>query len=391
VRTITTAQRRARLARRHHLAGEARAGDFARLAGDMVGLHATDPASVYLAARARMRQASVADVGRVLYEDRRALRMLGMRRTMFVLPLELAPVVQAACTDALAIKARERYARMIEQAGIAADGMAWLEEATRATLGALAARGEAYGSELASDVPQLRTKVRVGEGKKWGAMQGVTTWVLFMLAAEGRIVRGRPRGSWTSSQHLWAPAAAWLPEPLPQLDPAQARAELIRRWLATFGPGTVADLRWWTGLTAGQVKAALTAIGPVEVELDGATGLVLAGDDEPEPEPEPWVALLPALDPTVMGFKERAWYLGDHGPALFDTAGNAGPTVWCDGRVVGGWAVRDGGEVVFRLLEDVGSEALAAIEAETGRLAAWIGETRVIPRFGTPLERALRE
>jgi hypothetical protein len=37
----------------------------------------------------------------------------------------------------------------------------------------------------------------------------------------------------------------------------------------------VADLRWWTGWTAAQVKAALTAIGPVEVDMDGEVGLVL--------------------------------------------------------------------------------------------------------------------
>jgi hypothetical protein len=90
-----------------------------------------------------------------------------------------------------------------------------------------------------------------------------------------------------------------------------------------------------------------------------------------------------------MGWTDRSWYLGDHGPALFDRSGNPGPTVWCDGRIVGGWAQREGGEVVFRLLEDVGSAATAAIEAEADRLGAWFGGVRVTPRFRTPLERDL--
>ena len=70
----------------------------------------------------------------------------------------------------------------------------------------------------------------------------------------------------------------------------------------------------------------------------GATGYVLAGDLEPTPRPEPVAALLPTLDPTTMGWKERDWYLGAHaGRLLFDGNGNAGPTIWWDGRVVGGW------------------------------------------------------
>ena len=126
-----------------------------------------------------------------------------------------------------------------------------------------------------------------------------------------------------------------------------------------------------------------------EVDLDGTPGVVLADDEEPEPGTEPWAALLPALDPTPMGWRERGWFLGGHGAALFDRSGNIGPTVWWDGGIVGGWAQRPGGEVVFRLLEDPGAEAVAAVTAEAARLQDWLGPVRVTPRFRTPLEREL--
>ena len=74
-----------------------------------------------------------------------------------------------------------------------------------------------------------------------------------------------------------------------------------------------------------------------------------------------------------MGWAERAWYLGEHVPALFDRSGNAGPTVWWEGRIVGGWGQRPDGEVLVRLLEDVGGEAAAAVEAEPARLQDWLG------------------
>jgi ABC-type Co2+ transport system permease subunit len=63
-----------------------------------VALHATDPASVYLASFARMRSPQVATIQRGLYEDRTVVRMLGMRRTLFVVPVDLLPVVQGSCT-----------------------------------------------------------------------------------------------------------------------------------------------------------------------------------------------------------------------------------------------------------------------------------------------------
>jgi hypothetical protein len=389
MRAFGTDERRTRLARRHFLAPGSHARDPVQLAGRMAGLHATDPATVYLAARARLRGSAGPALERALYEERTLLRIIGMRRTLFVFPLELAAVVQAACTESIAVAQRKRYAKLIEEAGIAKDGRRWLARAEAATLKALAARGEAFATELSSDVPQLRKKVHYGEGKTWAGSMSMTSWVLFLLAAEGRVVRGRPRGTWTSSQWSWAPAEAWLKKPLARLEPERARAELASRWLKAFGPAGVDDLKWWTGWTLTQARAALAAIDAVEVDLGGRTGFIQSGDDESDPEVEPWVAFLPALDPTVMGWKERDWYLGEHGPALFDRAGNAGPTVWWNGRIVGGWSVRGDGQVPFRLLEDVGADAVAAIEAEAARLGGWLGEVKVLPRFATPLAREL--
>lgn len=90
-----------------------------------------------------------------------------------------------------------------------------------------------------------------------------------------------------------------------------------------------------------------------------------------------------------MGWKDRGWYLGDHGPALFDRSGNAGPTVWVDGRVVGGWAQRADGAVVYELLEDVGRASTAEVTKAAAKLEAWIGDVRIKPRFPTPLHKQL--
>ena len=384
---ITVAERRARLAVRHRLATKARAATPVAAADAVVALHGTDPASVFLSLYARMKSPTVAGIERELYEEKSLVRLLGMRRTMFVVSRELVPVIQHGCARAIAEQQRKRYAQILERA--AAGDAAFLREVGEATLLALTKRGVATGAQLSADEPRLRTQIAVAEGKAYATVQNITTWVLFQLGLDGRIMRGRPRGTWISSQYQWSPTDVWLPGGIPTIAAAEARTELVRRWLAAFGPGTMTDLRWWTGWTAAHVKAALAGLEVVEVDLDGEAGLVLAGDEGPTKKPATWVALLPALDPTAMGWAQRSWYVGEHKASLFDRSGNIGPTVWLDGRIVGGWAQRASGEVVYRLLEDVGTAAASAVAAEAARLTEWIGPIRVTPRFRTPLEKEL--
>jgi hypothetical protein len=383
---VSSAQRQARLAVRHHLS--APAATVTEAAERLIALHATDPVTVYLSAWARTRCDTTAEVDKALFQARLLVRMLGMRRTMFVVPAPLAPVVQAACTDEIARRLRRQLERDLAKAGVT-DAERWLRETGQAAVRALAARGSASGAQLADDEPRLRTQITYAPGKSYGGPANITSRVLMLLSAEGHIVRGHRRGGWSSGQFTWFPADAWRDGAAAWLDPAAARAELARRWLLAFGPAPVSDLQWWAGWTGAQAKAALAALPVREADLDGQPGVLLAGDEAMENVPPPVAALLPGLDPTAMGWQAREWYLGEHGPALFDRTGNIGPTVWWEGRVIGGWAQRPSGEVVYRLLEDAGSAAAAAVETEAARLAARLGPARVTPRFRTPLEREL--
>jgi hypothetical protein len=99
----------------------------------------------------------------------------------------------------------------------------------------------------------------------------------------------------------------------------------------------------------------------------------------------PWAALLPTLDPTVMGWRARSFYLdAAHTPHLFDTNGNAGNTAWWDGRIVGCWVQDPDGVVVPVLCEDVGSDARAALAAEAERLTGWLDGVRITNVYASP-------
>jgi hypothetical protein len=395
---VNIAQRRGRLVERQLLG--APGATVTEVAGSLVALHATDPVTVYLSARARG-GCGAEHVDAALYTERTLVRMLGMRRTVFVVPASLARVVQAACTDDVAARLRRQLVKDLDGGGVGdGDADGWLRSVEDGVLRSLAARGGgASGAQLSADEPRLRTQLSFSPDKAYGGTAYITSRVLVLIAAEGRTVRGRRRGGWSSGQFEWFLPKAWLhgdgPDDGPDdgtsdgLKAGAARTELARRWLATFGPAPAADLRWWAGWTGAQTKAALAGLPVTGVDLDGQPGIALADDLDFPAEPPAVAALLPALDPTPMGWQARSWYLGGHAPLLFDRTGNIGPSVWWSGRVVGGWAQRPSGEVVYRLLEDIGTDGEAAVTAQAVALEAWLGTDRVTPRFRTPLEREL--
>jgi hypothetical protein len=213
--------------------------------------------------------------------------------------------------------------------------------------------------------------------------------VLAALAATGTVVRGHNDGGWKVSRPLWTTTEAWLGEPAVPEDERAGYAELVARWLWTFGPGTEADIVWWLGATKGAVRRALADVGAVGVELaDGVPAWLHPDDTAPVDRPDPWAALLPALDPTTMGWKERGFYLGEHAERVFDANGNAGPTAWWDGRIVGGWTQDDDGAVVVVPIGDLPREAQEALAAEAERLTAWLDGEVVRSIYQSPLVRA---
>lgn len=388
MRRIDVTERRARLARRHCLAPEHRAANALAAARSMVCLHGTDPVTLYLSARSRVNDLVVADLDEAMFVERSLVRHLAMRRTLFVFPRETLGFAQAGASNGVADVERRRLVRDVEAAGLHIDGQAWLTAASEQVMALLADGREVTSSQLRDEIPLLGGTITYAPDKSWGGPAPVGPRVLTTLSAAGRILRASNDGGWTISRPRWTSTVSWLGEELAPPTQAEGVAGLVERWLRAFGPGTAADVKWWLGSTITAVRRALAEIGAVAVDLDGEVGYVLADDLEATDPVEPWAALLPALDPTTMGWTGRDWYLGTHKPQLFDSTGNAGPTVWWDGRIVGGWRQHDTGEVELQLLEDIGVGALRGVETEAARLTEWFAGTRVLPRFPSPLSKA---
>lgn len=408
-RTIDVDERRARLGRRH-LVEPRQAGSIEELVDRLVVLHGTDPATIYLSVGARLPGVTPADVDAALFQRRTMYRALAMRRTLFVATRTVGPAVEGSSSPRTASQERKRLITFLTDTGISGPGT-WLATLFDDVLEVLDAPdvddggGGRSARALVAEIPRLGTKLVAGQGTRQEMQLAATSRVLGLMAVEGLLVRGRPSGGWTGRQYHWHRRDRWWPdgtEPRPVDDEHTASVDLLGRYIARFGPVTLTDLAWWTGWTKTKTRAVLADLDHIEVQLapdpdlvDGVTdaateaAYVLTEDAEPVESPEPFAALLPSLDPTPMGWKQRHWYLGPHQEPLFDRNGNIGPTVWLDGRIVGGWSQRADGEVVTELFEDVGSDRGGLVEVERARIQDFVDDVVVKPSFPTPLQKRL--
>ena len=386
VRAVSDEERRARLGIRHALAGPSRVDTPEDVARALVCLHATDPPSVHLSCFARSGAVSIDDVERALYETRTLIRQQSMRETIFVFPRDLLPAVWGSAAARIAATYRKRFVKDLGRWGSIDDGDAWLASAENAVVAHLSDGKPRTSTQLRDEVPEVAGHLVQAPDKKWGGKVALAPKVLAQTSMDGVVARAENAGPWYTSRPTWTTTEAWWGGDVPErLDSRSGYAELVNRWLWSYGPGTVDDLTWWLGATKTIVRTALEDVDAQPVELDdGSVGWLRPDDLEPVEVPESWVALLPLLDPTIMAWKNRDFVLGEHAPLLFDTIGNAGTSAWVDGRAVGVWVQDDSGVVQVRFLEQIDPSARAALDAEAERLTAWLDGQRVFTVYPSP-------
>jgi hypothetical protein len=378
----TDAHRRARIGRRHGLNAGHRYADPVAATTAMTALHATEPATPHLSLRARVDGLTVKDVEAALYDARSLVKPLVMRRTLFVVTRALLPAAVGSAGRRVADAGRKRLAHDVDV------DAAWIAAACAAVVERLAGV-ELSTRELRDELPDLAHTFTAAPGSKWSAEVPVMSRLLTILGATGEVVRAHNAGSWRVSRPLWTAMATWLGQELTPADSNAGYADVVRHWLWTFGPGTEADLVWWLGSTKAAVRTALADVEAIQVTLDdGSTGWVLPDDTddlEAPPSKQPWVALLPVLDPTTMGWRDRAFYLDPaHTPYLFDRAGNGGTTIWVNGRIVGCWAQDEQERARLILMEPVSKAVHRMLDAEAARLDEFLDGEHITNVFASP-------
>ncbi len=352
------------------------ASDVDRLVQESVGLHSTDYASPYLSCWARIPEFDAADLFRRLNTGDGLVRVNAVRNTVHVVHVADLPLVIAATGPAVATVGR-RSLRALTDAEVRA-GVARLQAALEG--------GPLGSAALKAAVPDLAVDMR--------------SWLLIAMG-EGEVIRADTPHA-RSNRSRYALTRSWVSAYAgPELPAAEARRRLIGRAVAAFGPVTEADLAWWLPATKAEVARALADLGADArmLVVDGvrywyATDLA----DAPAPARESHGAwLLPYEDGLLKGYQDRSWCLtpglrevifpysiahwhphgggapgpGPHGGV--NTSGEARPSIWWAGRVVGRWEEHADG-VVWRVHGEVGVEGRAGIAAEVARLDRFLTE-----------------
>jgi hypothetical protein len=195
--------------------------------------------------------------------------------------------------------------------------------------------------------------------KRLGADDGLPA-VISTLCDEARLVRDRPSGSRRSSAFRYR---RW-DDVFPDVDLAAVPEDsavdvLVQRYVAAYGPVTVHDIAWWSGLPLRSVRATVGRLGdalvPVRLPGQAEEHLMTADDlhraDHEPARPDGGLALLPVLDPLLMGYRGRDRFLD---PSLrgfvYDPGGNATSVVLGDGRVIGVWDLAERPRPAVRVL-----------------------------------------
>ena len=323
------------------------------------------------------------------------------------MPSDELPYFHQADAQRRRVAERRNAENLVTLAGICSQEQAGptLKRLQRRVLAVLTKHGPSTVQEISQAVPELQSKIRYSVGKAYEGEFSLGSRLVPGMCALGLLVRVRPRGSpssWRSNLYEYAVLADWLPDvDLGAITPMQARTWLVRRYLAAFGPATLDDIQWWTGLSKSETNTALYALESSLVtvaieELDGEH-LMLADDARRlrrfAPPQVPYVFFLPALDPYIMGYQDRSRSIRvapEHRDKIFDRAGNAMPTVWVNGQVVGAWGQRKNGSVVFGLFEPISDDALALLTDEARRLESFLESEFLALSTSTPFTRNLK-
>lgn len=358
------------------------------------GIQNTPPGSALLSAHARV-EGIEADSLDTAVVDRLLLLTWSMRGAPYYVPTAEASVFTTGVLPTTEEAARHfvlGVEHSVDQLGMTLEAVTDLvAEATEAMLRSRELAIDALGAEVANEVA---SSLRPDQREVWDSEgphakgqpigEAVVHFCVRLLALRG-LVCFAPR---SGSKAPFVLTDDWLDHPLDAAEPAAARADLLRRYLRTYGPSTRGDFASWLGVRTGDTDPwwELLEDELVEVNYGGARWMLASELENLRSAVMPTgTRLLPPRDP-YMQVRDRGTIVEkQYQRDVWRTVGDPG-TVLVDGEVIGTWRPHKTGRklhVVVSTFADLIPSLRDAIAVEAGAIAPLRGAGTVSTEFAT--------
>lgn len=354
---------------KHHLTKDSKVDDIIQISKDLCGLHATGTIEPYLSLFARTNNFKREDLDNELYINKTMARIRGMRKTLFIEPREMIPIVH----NAIRYTTIQRDVKYLEYRGIS---NVEYEKLSNQILKLL------YKNELATS-----------EIKKVLNSQKDIIAVISIMCDEMLLIRGKPLKSWKDRRIYYAPFKKYFPNiNLDEINETEAIEILVGKYIKNYGPVTVEDIVWWLGITKGKVNSALINLNDhikkIKIKNLQYDYIINKSDldtlSKIKEDPFQIVNILPGLDPYMMGYKNRERYVDyKYYEYIYDRSGNATTSIILNGYIIGIWDIveKPASQIKIFLFDEFNDDIKHQIELECKNIGRFITEKDASIKF----------
>ncbi len=321
--------------KKQYLLEDNKTDDIVKITEDLCGLHSTELTTSYLSLFARTNNFMKSNLEEALYLNKTLARIRGMRRTLFIETQNLIPIVYTATSNIIE-GSFEKYMEFHKVT------LTEYQEVSQKIMGIL------NGRELSA------SEIR----KEMDSKSNIPA-IIQVMCNYGLLIRGKPIKDWRDRRNKYALFNDYFPSlDLTKIDEKDAIQLLVEKYIKSYGPVSVNDISWWTGLTKTKIRDALdtTNYQFEKVKISKLNKVLLMFKEDIDTlksiniSGKQTLTLLPRLDPYPMGYKERDRYIDEkYYGNIFDRSGNITSTIFLDGTAIGVWDMEDKPENIVKI------------------------------------------
>jgi uncharacterized protein YcaQ len=356
---------------RHHLVDRS-AADLVGICRDVCGIQAQVMSSAAMACWARMIGITADAIHSALWKRRTLVKTSCMRQTLHLLPSADFPIY----ITALKRSRRAALLRGMARFGMTATDLNGLNALVMESL----QPGPMSQRDLTEAVkPRLNKRIRAWMERFWSILRPAVVEGLICYGPEQRDGKGRRNDAVFVRVDQWLPRQKGLDE---MKDELTSQHILLRRYLQAYGPATLRDFSFWSGISMKESREIWNSLSQelAEVSIEGQKRSILGRDLDVLAKSvldDEVVRLLPGFDPYLLAHAEKDHIVSSqHYKRIYRNQGWISPVILINGRVVGIWSCTRKGKALsckVELFEKVSKLHRTKIQDEAESLGRFLG------------------